>query len=204
MAINDQDRELVESLKTRKILLPVEGHRLDLSRGIIMVSCPDCDQRPDMFKFKEDVFRDRGLDPRIHPLLLNGGALLIPEESPLNDEDKEDRVLLKQIRQTRELKGINTVALYTHMPCGAAGLAKLSSEEVIDFLMLGKLRVRQEVIGSKVACFLHVDKGEKKKTYFVSLEAWWSWFIERKPGYPAIGRRFDATSNESKEEASAS
>ena len=188
--IKGVDRELIASLRERGVLVPVEGHRLDLGRGVIMVTCPDCDQRADLFNHQEAVFREQGLDPRIHALGLNGGALLVAEESPLNDELGEDRVLIAHMKGARQLKGINTVALYSHIPCGAAGLANLSSEEVVDFLVLGKRRVRAEIPEAKVACFLHVDKGEgNKRTYFVSYEAWRTWHDERKPNYPAIGRR---------------
>lgn len=211
--LSEKDREIIRRLQGRMILQDIDGHRLDLLDGITMVACADCRQRADMFSHQERIFMARGLDPNIQPLTLNGGALLIPLESPLNDQFKEDAVLRWHIAVARVIKGIHTIALYAHVPCGAAYLFDIDVEQVVDLLVLAKRRLKLEIDEytrtvrdlladrgkvpysleiptAKVACFLHVDWDSKnKKTYFVSGEKWSSWYAERGIRYPQIGYR---------------
>lgn len=170
----DSDRQLIEILRYQAgVFADVEDHLLDQGNGVIMVTCSDGDQMPDIFSFQEKMRGDHRKNPRIHTIALNGGALLIGENSPLKS-DGEDRVMLKHIKQAIELKGITTIALYVHAPCGAAGLCRLDMRQVLDLLMEAKRRIKTEMPGVTVACFCHVDNG-KKRTYFVSRERYEEW-----------------------------
>ena len=137
-----------------------------------MVTCSDGDQFGDVFTHHaKQVCSLHREDSRIHTLALNGGAKLIAEGSPLLTSG-EDEVLLRHIGVAIKLMGIETVVLYAHAPCGAAYSRGLSFEQVLDILFQGKDRVRKTYPGVKVACFCHIDDGDKKRTYFVSRDAW--------------------------------
>lgn len=171
--IKEEDRAIVKQFRDDGILRDVETHRLDHSRGVILVCCADGDQLPDIFAHHSGICEAQESRPRIHTLSLNGGSLLIPEGSPLNKERREDLTYLHHIEVATVLKHIHTVALYAHIPCGAAGMYRLGAQDVVDMLMRAKLRIKQQIAEAKVGCFLHVDKGAgNKRTYFVSRHDW--------------------------------
>jgi hypothetical protein len=118
----------------------------------------------------------------LHTIALNGGALLIPCDSPLIDRrDREDLVILRHLRKAIELTStpeapMEQIVLYAHGPCGAAGLAQLDLTNVLMLLMKAKLRLRKafpEI--ESISCFFHYDNSETKRTYFVSKESWTEW-----------------------------
>lgn len=176
--LTDIDRAVAEQLRKAQVLLDVFPSQLELARGVIMVACADGDQMPDLFAFETGLFRAADVPPRIHELALNGGALLIAKDSPVRRAGAEDEVLLRHIADGRTLKEIGSVMLYAHAPCGAAALARLDLRGVIALLMEAKTRIKQELADLKVACFLHVDWGDRKRTYFVSRGAWDKWQAE--------------------------
>lgn len=154
------------------VLGDVEGHRIDESQGVIMVTCADGDQFEDVFHHHSDICRSHRCNTRIHPLSLNGGAKLIAKNSPLQTAG-EDQVLLNNILGAHKLKGIDTVVLYAHAPCGAAYSNGVSFLEVMQLLFGGKQRVKNLDPSLKVACFCHIDFGDgKKRTYFAKRDLW--------------------------------
>lgn len=179
--LTNTDRSVAEKLRKAQVLLDVFAPKLELTRGVIMVACADGDQMPDLFAFETGLFRAAHIPPRIHELALNGGALLIAKGSPVRRAGSEDEVLLRHIADGRTLKEIDSVMLYAHAPCGAAALAHLDLRGVISLLMKAKTRIKQELADLKVACFLHIDWGDRKRTYFVSRDAWESWQGENAP-----------------------
>ncbi len=179
MHISPTDRNLVREMREFGVLRDAEGHRLDQASGVILVACADGDQMPDLFRFQAGMSDGQREVPRVHVLALNGGALLIPDGSPITNVG-EDRVIIEHLRGAQGLKGISTVALYVHAPCGMAYGAQLSFEGVIGLLMQAKTRVKEMVPGLRVACFCHVDKGEgNRRTYFVSRDEYDRWCLTR-------------------------
>lgn len=180
MNLSEPERKLVEEMRGFGVLADADGHRLDQREGIIMVTCADGDQMPDIFRFQAKLSEGQRTDPRIHTLSLNGGALLLPEDTKLivrrGRRFREDVVLMEHIRVARNLKQIDTIALYAHAPCGMARLMHLSFEDVIATLIAAKARIKGDNHGAKVACFCHVDRGNgRKRTYFVSRDRWDAW-----------------------------
>lgn len=175
--ITEKDREFIRQMKNLGVLAEVNPHRLDQSQGIIMVTCADGDQMPDIFQRQVQSCLVHRPAPRIHTLALNGGALLIPPHSPLCRERREDKVLLHHIQTARELKNIHTVALYAHLPCGAAEEMGLSAMTVFELLTAAKThlkKVSDQLL--KVACFCHIDYGnDYKQIHFVSRRFWLGW-----------------------------
>ena len=200
--LSDPERSFLRRMREREILREVRAPEFDLSDGMILATCADGAQFDDLYGHLRKVCHQRGLDQaRIHALGLNGGALQIAEESPLNDQLGEDRVYMAHIAGGRVLKGFHTVVLMAHSPCGAAGLANITLEQEIDYLMLAKQRIRTEsdaqttalaqkfgktidIPPVKVICLFHVDYGNGRRTYHVSKEAWSSWYAERGVSYP--------------------
>lgn len=178
--MSEEDKQFVREIREAGVLQDVKDHLLDQSEGVIMIACSDGDQMSDVFSFQEEMSENQRPKPRVHTLALNGGGLLLPETSPLNKPGREDVILLKHLKQAIELKGITTVALYVHAPCGAAGLCNLSMAEMIDLLISAKALIKSEISEVTVACFVHVNKGEgNKRTYFASREKWEEWKAAR-------------------------
>jgi hypothetical protein len=112
------------------------------------------------------------VDRRIHEFKLNGGALLIAAKSPLTHLG-EDRVLIEHIRSAMRMKKIQTVVLFAHAPCGMAGMFNLDLKHVLDNLIEAKLRLKSELVGAKVVCFVHIARPDGiRRTYFISAAKW--------------------------------
>jgi hypothetical protein len=175
--LTEQDWEAYQKLRKMRILCDVDAHRIPMEQGVILVFCSDGDQSDDTCATVAQHCLEHRPNPRIHMQAQPGGALLIPEDSPLNLRNRGLN-LVEDICVGYQLKGISTVALYAHAPCGAATLANLSLEEVINLLVRAKLRLKTHAMGLgielKAACFLHIDRGTQggKRTYFVSAGAW--------------------------------
>ena len=174
VSLSSTERVTVANLRERGILEDIaDQHLPDLGRGIIITPCSDGDQFPEFYHHLGGMFDRQGRVHRTHIISLNGGALSIPEESPINPPGIPYGAVLRHcIRASSDLKGIEVVALSAHAPCGAAGAAGLSVLQEIDLLMKAKKIVRSENVLLKVACFFHVDKGESRRTYFVSRDQW--------------------------------
>ena len=171
-----QDRKTYQRLREMGILRDVDAHRIPMEQGAILVCCSDGDQFDDVYANVAQAVLEHRPNPRIHLQAQPGGALIMPEDSPLNLRSRGLN-MVEDVCAGYGLKGISVVALYAHVPCGAATLAGLTLEEVISLLVRAKLRLKTEALGRgiplKVACFLHVDRGhEVKRTYFISAGAW--------------------------------
>lgn len=172
MTLSRYDLEVAEGLRKSNVLMDVKGHLLDQSKGIILISCADGDQFHDIFTQKAKL-QGHCEDPRIHTFCWNGGALRLAPNSPTNKHGRSIcRDLLDEIRDARALKAIDTIALYIHTPCGKARSHGLNLIQTVDLLMLAKTNIKKENQGIHVACFCHVDYGDKKRTYFISRDHW--------------------------------
>src|SRR5690242_18946043 len=125
MPLTSEDMPIFDMLRGARVLQPVEAHRLDERQGVIFVPCGDGDHFEDIFTNHQKINNVHREKPRIHSLSLNGGALLVASDFPLNKKRREDKTLIDHIQVARALKGIHTVALYAHRPCGAARMAGL-------------------------------------------------------------------------------
>jgi hypothetical protein len=174
--LSRQSKEVISILRKEEVLQDVEGHRLDQSEGVILVTCADGDRYFDVFQNQVLMQASHRTDPRIHALSWHGGALACAPCSPINRRKHADLVFLDQVADARKLKNINLVALYAHAPCGAAGLCGLSLEETVALQVRAKKKIKTLNQGVQVGCFFHVDYGEsKQRTYFLSRERWEKW-----------------------------
>ncbi|MBI5370210.1 hypothetical protein HZA85_03420 [Candidatus Uhrbacteria bacterium] len=174
------DREVIGILREENVLQDGEAHLLESPTGVIVVACSDGDQMPDIFDHYRDLARAGEWPVRPHMLCLHGGAMLIAPDCPLYRAFHVDELLLQHIREAEglDLKGIGTVVLYVHAPCGAAGLANLTVVNQLDMLMRAKARVKAIDMTNRVICFVHVDYGNegngshRRRTYFMSAAGW--------------------------------
>jgi len=176
--LSDRDRSMIRRLRNARVLEDADAHKLKSPDGVIVVPCSDGDQMPDVFEHQCALAREVGRPVRPHMLSLHGGAMLIAENCPLYREYRVDDLLLQHIREAEgtDLKGIGTVVLYIHAPCGAAGLAGLSLVEQVVLLIRAKERVKEIDTTNAVVCFVHVDYGDRQRTYFISRDRWLSYW----------------------------
>lgn len=174
--VTTQDADVLRRLRDEGIIEEVRAGAMHLEEGMIVVSCADGDQMEDEFEHLRALFHHASASARIHLLALNGGALLI---SPHWPNTSAGNVLVEHIRQAEELKGTKTVALFTHVPCGAAGIVKWGVAQLIDQLINAKQRLKEKNPSITVICLLHVDWSKcnggddpRKRTYHIKKEAW--------------------------------
>lgn len=168
--LHEEDKAFLKKLRGEDILEEVEPKSLDLSNGVIAVVCADGDQFFDYYSHIASLAKEQLGRERTHILALNGAALLLANDWP----DKEEAIVLKRhISGAVDLKNIHTVLLYTHAPCGAAGVHHMDVRKILDLLTQAKENVKQIRSDIKVICLVHVDWGDgKKRTYFLSREKW--------------------------------
>ncbi len=171
----EADYTLIASLREQDILLAVDGHRLEQTQGVILVSCGDGDQFVDLFVTQTGLQICRPHSPRVHTFAWNGGALRLDNTIDIGNVFS---VFLQEILDACVLKDIGTVALYAHYPCGKAALAHMTLLDVLRSLIRAKFAVKQARNNEgSVACFFHVnylgddiDKNPRKRTYFVDVK----------------------------------
>jgi len=188
--ITEEDVAFIRHLKALGILLPVDPTKPDYSNGITPVICADGDQRKDIEGHLEGLMRKAGCNERLHALKLNGGAASIALDDRMNPGDHKGQSFLMDIGGTSlpDVKGIRTVGLYGHWPCGLALLVGVSLEECFELLMRGETRVKDHYPDLPVDSYFHVDFGpsykefgkkRQKMTYFASHRAWRAWTAEK-------------------------
>lgn len=174
-ALTDRDLELIASYKAARVLDNIDGHKLDPKTGLIIVSCGDPDQFPEMYDYKVADILNSGCQKRVTPMSPLGGALRIPMLSPANYATPYyGEYLMFDMKYLFDHKGISTVALYIHAPCAMAREAgNLSFEDIVRIAFTAKSHIKANIPGVRVAVFCHIDYGDgKKKTYFIARQRW--------------------------------
>lgn len=175
--LSAKDREAYLFLRGRGLLKDVDAHRIDMRKGVVCVACSCGDYFDDAYANIAMTCLEHRPNPRICPFLQRGGALVIPSDSLLNQRYRSDN-LVQDIFQSLEEERINVVALYAHAPCTVAAKAEYDLVETIDQLVRAKVGLKTESLKYggkiKIACFVHVDRGQDEgpRTYFVSADEW--------------------------------
>lgn len=168
---------LKRHIQAKRMVVP-EPHKMDLSNGCIVVSCADGDQIVHVVEQVAMMATVQSCKPRPHLLTAHGGALILSPEWP--DDVGRDRAksLLLEIAEARELKGISTILLLSHAPCGKVVQTGMGVEETIKHLMLAKKYVKGLHPTAMVRCLKQVDWQEQlpnqpeKEMYFLPVERW--------------------------------
>lgn len=172
----EKELRTVELLRRKGILENVSWEAFHVNYEAIIVDCPDCDQKEKARHHAEQVRNMFGSD-RVHRIQINGGALNIAPQSPLNCQCSRGEVLKEDIRETIGMKGIERIGLYSHYPCGKGLKHDISLAENIDLLVKGKRHLRELLPNSVViGCFFYVCLGNNMgRTYFVNRSQWEEW-----------------------------
>lgn len=181
LILNAEEKMVLKKLvEMDKLLIVPEPHKLDLSRGAIVVACSDGDQMDDFFDDIRRLSAEPGMKPRPHLLTEHGGALVLSRD--WHDPNRPGRAkrLIEDIIDARDMKDIYTILLFCHAPCGKAGTCNISIEASISHLMKAKRTVKELDSRFQVRCFTHVDwhdeavnGGHRKETYFIPAERWY-------------------------------
>ena len=161
----------LRDLRDFDVLQDIRWELVKLESGVCLLPCGDGDHFPQIFHWCEDKMLERGIkNPIIHPLSHNGGALLLPPDSPLNDNNRGAN-LLKDIEIPIE-KGIRTLMQFSHAPCLGADKGKIGIMEQIRLHKVADTILQETYPQLQVLCFFHVYWGDRKRIYFVSGERW--------------------------------
>ena len=165
--LTDADRSFIKAARAAGALCDLDGEKIHAPNGTILLACADGDQFFELLHHHCHIAKT----VRHHALLLNGGPLLVAPASPIENAGTDGEVLLRHIDAAVPMKGIPTVVLCTHAPCGAARKANLDFLDVLRLLMEAKLRLRKSLdlkSVERIHCFCHVDHGgNHKRTYCV-------------------------------------
>ena len=168
----------IQRLTEQNLLLHLNESPLEKKNGLILVSCGDCDKAHELISFEKRKCKEKVGHSRVHLLTLNGGALAIHPDSPVNQKGKSD-VLLLDIEEANPMKQIEDLALYGHFVCGKAKSLNLTVKEYFFWLAKAAVRCQEVFPFMNIACKIHVDANldtEFKTYYFDHLN--WLWFLE--------------------------
>lgn len=133
-----------------------------------LVRCMDFRLTKDVHKWMEE----KGIMNDCDMISIAGISKAIAD----NPDSEESKFILNQIGLSIKLHNTKTLYIMHHTDCGAAGLCCLDVLSVMELLVEGKERLKREIGDSlKIACFVHVDYHESKRTYFVSANSWREW-----------------------------
>jgi len=166
------DRQAISILRTAGVLENIDAHRIDMTNGVIVVRCPDCDQKADAEGHDHQLAAINGGRDRLHPLLHHGGAAVAAPGSPLYPSFDIPAYLALQIKEAEGLKSIKTILLEVHAPCGKGSASGLNIVQLIMLMFLGKPGVKAVDPTNEIVCRVHVDYSDRKRTYFVSRAKW--------------------------------
>jgi hypothetical protein len=115
-------------------------------KGSVMVSCGDRDRFRHYFERVRSVVE-------LHPITLNGGAILL---GPGIDQRRQD-VVIEDISDALALKGMSTVVLSSHFPCGKAGLLGLGLKDIVLKTLEGKRSLKAQFPDIRVLPLISID-----------------------------------------------
>ena len=175
MVISESDARLVTAFIKAEVFQKIKKEHLQGNQTIAIL-CGDCIHSGDIIDHHREVC---GHAP--HILALNGGSLLIPKNSPLNGASVRGNILIEDIVESVEFKGIKKIIIYAHNICGKAHGVRLSFRDSVALHVGAKRRLKQsrlicsrlEAQEPSIYCFHHVffPNGDRK-TFFISPPHW--------------------------------
>lgn len=172
------ERRCIDRLIELRLFQKITTEKLDIGKGIIIAPCSDGDQFDDVYSHIAGVCKETVATNRIHPVALNGGAILMSNQLP-EQQRRHGDCMLENILKASEIKKIEDVFLYTHFPCAIASSNGLAVIDQGRYLMMAKKRLRETSPNLRIKCFFHIDMydevegdSHKRRTYFVPKEMW--------------------------------
>jgi hypothetical protein len=176
LQLSAEEIQYYQFLKGQGILLDIDRERVDQSKGAVVVFCGDANKSGDIHSFHAELMRfwRGGLGPRAHLCARNGGALLIPNNSPIvrpGSTAGED--LLFEIQEALENLDIGVVFILADVPCLKVHKHALQPPQVLDLITSAKGEIKRRVPKAKVLACLRISWSSRiHKTYVVPRKAW--------------------------------
>lgn len=139
---------LAANLINAGVLEVVDDARLKeiAPKGSVFISCGDRDRFHAYFRKMQSVVP-------MHPITLNGGGILLG-----TGVDETRRVVITEdTRDAFDLKGIGTVVLSSHFPCGKAGLLDFGLREILLKTLEGKAFLKKTFPTCRVLPLMSID-----------------------------------------------
>jgi hypothetical protein len=188
--LSDVDRANVAMLKEFGMFQDIAPDKLEVGSGVIIACCSDGHQFDDLYKHIARVCKQSVSIDCIHPVALNGGAMLMgckkDDNIMFEKQLRHGNVMRENIVDACAIKRVGKVFLYTHFPCAVAVANGLSIVDQGLYLMKAKESLKAQDGDLTVRCFFHIDmydereNGEhKRRTYFMPREMWGEAAIDR-------------------------
>lgn len=175
-SISYGDEKIIADLRRTNVLQDPVGHLLDLKNGSILVTCSDADYFFSILCRQLKMILGQRHNARIHPLCMNGGPIRLVPNSPANKRPDEHLFYQGEILDAMKMKGIKTIALVVHAPCGKAAACNIDLLYLLKLLVQAKLIVKKMDGDVVVVCYIHVAFPNKDEhTYFFSRPDWEEW-----------------------------
>lgn len=174
------EKRCINKLIELKLFDSIMTEKLNISNGIIIVPCSDGHQFGDVYGHIATVCKQVVDVDLIHPVALNGGAMLMSNLLP-EKQCRHGNTMLENILEASQpnVKNTKDVFLYAHFPCA---IARGNGIGVVDqglYLMKAKKRLQEADPGMRIKCFFHIDTFDevesgthKKRTYFMPKDLW--------------------------------
>lgn len=188
------ENNFIQALIESEVLKPINwgvvaeayGHLPD---RCAIIDCSDCDQRDRWRDYLRVTARELNPNFKLHPFSLHGGGLLLPEQSPVNVNGEDGRVMLRHVLESFGIKDdLGLVLVTSHVTCAKAKASGISTPEKIALTLLGYRRVCAEVrekqtLKIQIATLLMVNFGKWEKgcsswgmkSYHLDLSSWCDW-----------------------------
>ncbi len=192
--LETNEKNFIEGLIKNDVLKPIDWGIIAEAYGHLpdrcaIIDCSDCDQRERWRDYLRITARELNPDFKLHPFSLHGGGLLLPEQSPVNINGEDGRVLLRHVLESFKIKDdLGLVLVTSHVRCAKAKAAGISTPEKIALTLLGYRRVCLEVRNKQrsniqIATLLMVNFGKWQKgcsswgmkSYHLDLSSWCLW-----------------------------
>ena len=182
LTLTERDIRWIKVAKKFGFLQPIKPDELRGNKTIICV-CGDDRHIQDKISHHSTIC---GCAP--HVIALNGGATCFAEKPHFIDALVYREAMLASVIGAIEMKGIDRIGLYAHIPCGVMHNVGYGTRETLDVVFQGKEWFKEEPhirgmmsSGLKVYCHLHVcwnpaTGGEcpetKRETFFAHRVTW--------------------------------
>jgi hypothetical protein len=159
--------------------LPMGESALRTRPGVIAVACADGHHLLALLKYHTAMCLDPATpdgEQCFHVLTRNGGGLVLsPEFMRRRHTPQLDVNLLREIRESDDLKDTTHLDLFTHWPCGAALKVGLDFEAAVRTAMEGFERAKIDLPHFTITPFLMVYAQGERRTYLLSEPGWRAW-----------------------------
>jgi len=161
--------EFVQELKDIGVLRKIRNFDDTYKGGFVFCVCGDCDRFPELYRYQKNKCKEAGYPIRSHLIALNGGPLLIANNSPLNT-DGESKIIKKHIAGAMQIKSIETIVAMFHWQCGAALNAGMSIEETFACYYNGIQELQSAHPDARIITKCHLHKPEEFSSYIINMD----------------------------------